>query len=31
MSTNAAAPLIPDKRAMRTAIREELSEYSAQR
>ena len=31
MAINAAAPLIPDKSAMKTAMREELSEYSTQR
>ena len=31
MAINAAAPLIPDKSAMKTAMREALSEYSAQR
>ena len=31
MAINAAAPLIPDKSAMKTAMREALSDYSTQR
>jgi hypothetical protein len=31
MAINAAASLIPDKSAIRTAMREALSEYSTQR